>query len=385
MKREAESETFSLSRRPLEIIGLFGRIALVSVVVGAVIPGFIAYKDNVFLFGEADSRVRSRMPELVPVLSQFEQEQLQLREQISEIDKKLLAANSSEGSASALFSLRQIYQSRIKVAPISVQPFYRHILMYFWPTMFCGLGTAILILGPMASQRPFNAKDMFAARTLGVGAGVCAAFIAPFYFRVFITPTFAAGRRVYAYCNWDISMLGFVVQSLDFVVMSWLLAVVWSQWCSMAASQRAILTQQIDDPDASFEMLSELSRHFYSWQLAFVSVSVGFVLYTGVFWVQIIRNGDARFWLEGIFVHAIWFISLGVIALPLIVTWSAWRRHKLRIITRLLSPANATVDNLQARIDSMRSLGPISNWNVALSVAGIVVTLLGPFIQARLK
>ena len=81
----------------------------------------------------------------------------------------------------------------------------------------------------------------------------------------------------------------------------------------------------------------------------------------------------------------LWFISLGVIALPLIVTWSAWRRHKLRLITRLLGPSKTAVDNLQARIDSIRSIGPVSNWNVALSAAGIVVTLLGPFIQARFK
>ena len=60
-------------------------------------------------------------------------------------------------------------------------------------------------------------------------------------------------------------------------------------------------------------------------------------------------------------------------------------QHKIRLITRLMSPSNATVDSLQARIDAIRSLGPISNWSVALSAAGIIVTLLGPFIQARLK
>jgi hypothetical protein len=268
---------------------------------------------------------------------------------------------------------------------VSIQPFYNHILMYFWPTMFTGLGTAILILGPLTGQRPFDAKNIVAARTLRIGIGVSLAFIAPFYFRVFLISSYAAGRRVYAYCNWDVSMWGFVVQSLDFVLMSWLLGVVWTQWCSIAASQRSRLAQQSDAPESTFEILSELSRQFYLWQLAFVSVSAGFALYTGIYWVQIIRNRDARFWFEGFVTHAIWFISLGVVALPLIITWSAWRRHRLKVITDLLAQSNPSVDDLQTRIDSMRTLGPISNWNVALSAAGIVVALLGPFIQARLK
>jgi hypothetical protein len=385
MAHEDDSERFSVSRNPMQILALFGWIALVSVVVGAVLPGFIAYKDHVFFYDSTAVRVRSRKADVVPVLSRFEQEQSHLNQQVSEIDRKLLAANPSEGSASALLTLRQVYQSGIKATPISIQPFYHHILMYFWPTMFCGLGTAIFILGPTASGSRFNTRDIVAGRTLWIGIGVLVAFVGPFYFRVFATQTFAAGRRVYAYSNPDISTIGFVVQSLDFVLLSWLLAIVWSQWSTIAAAQRSSLAQQIDASEASFEILSELSKQFYSWQLTFISVSAGFVLYTGVFWFQIIRNGDTRFWYEGIVAHAMWFISLGVTALPLIVTWSAWRRHKLRLITRLLSPSNSTVDNLQARIDSIRSLGTVSNWNVALSAAGIIVTLVGPFIQARLK
>ena len=254
---------FHRAANPLKIIGLFGWIALVSIVVGAVIPGLVAYKYDVFFYAGTENQVRKLLPEVVKELDKFAKEQSDANQKISDIDKNILEAKVPGQSASALLALRRRAEASIRPYPISIRCFYRHILMYFWPTMFCGLATAIFILGPIASGTRFDIREIVAARTLWIAVGILISFIGPFYFRVFGAPTFADGRTVYAYCNWDISFWGFVVQSLHFVLMSWLLAMVWSKWCSIAASQRSRLAQQIDTAEASFEILSELSRQFY--------------------------------------------------------------------------------------------------------------------------
>ncbi len=370
---------------PLKILRKFAWIALLSVLVGAVLPGLVAFHEEVFYRDQTEQRVRSRKADAENALEEFNKERTRINIEISVLDGKISVASPADNALPALVSLRQADQLQLqKKPPISIQPFYLHVLMYFWPVMYCGLSTVIFIIRPCGSQR--SLRSMLRAPTLWLALGIFSGFVAPFVFRVFAAPFAAQGRTVYAYCNPDISLISFLIQLFNFVLMSWLLAVIWSQWSESASEQRGALLQASDKaPAADFQLLSELSRQFLRWQVTFVAISMGFATYTGVFWTQIVRNGDKRFWYEAIAAHGIWVITIVLTATPLGVTWGAWRRHKLRTITDLINQPHPSADGFEARITSIRSLGAVSNWNVVLSIATIVTTLIVPFIQAFIK
>lgn len=370
---------------PLKVLRKFGWIALLSVLVGAVLPGLVAFHEGVFFRDQTEQRVRSRRADADKVLEAFDKQTARINLEISVLDGKIAAAGPGDNAVPALISLRQADRLQLeKKLAISIQPFYLHVLMYFWPVMYCGLSTVIFILRPSGAQR--SLRSTLRAPTLLLALGIFVGFVVPFVFRVFAAPSFAQGRTVYAYCNPDISLVSFLIQLLNFVLMCLLLAVIWTEWSEFASEQRVALLQASEEaPAADFRLLSELSRQFFRWQVTFLAISVGFATYTGVFWTQIVRNGDKRFWYEAIAAHGIWVITIVLTATTLGVTWNTWRRHKLRIITDLINQPHPPADGFDARITLIRGLGAVSNWNVVFSIATIITTLLVPLIQAFIK
>lgn len=370
---------------PLKVLRKFGWIALLSVLAGAVLPGLVALHEGVFYRDQMEQRVRSRKEDAKKVLEAFDKETARINAEVAVVDGKISAAGPADNAVAALVSLRQADQLQLqKNPPISIQPFYLHVLMYFWPVMYCGLSTVIFIVRPSGAHR--SLRPTLRAPTLWLALGIFSGFVAPFVLRVFAARSVAQGRTVYAYCNPDISLLSFLIQLFNFVLMCLLLAIIWTEWSELASEQRVALLQANEQaPAADFSFLSELSRQFLRWQVTFLAISIGFATYTGVFWTQIVRNGDKRFWYEAIAAHGIWVITIVLTAAPLGVTWGAWRRHKLRIITDLINQTHPSADGFDARITSIRGLGAISNWNVVLSIATIITTLLVPFIQAFIK
>lgn len=208
----------------------------------------------------------------------------------------------------------------------------------------------------------------------------------PLLFRTLRAATLLDGRTVYAWSNPDLSVACFLTQLFNFIILSTLLATIWTQWSSFASGQQSMLSEHEHQRETvSFQPISHLSHQLLRFQAVFLTISVGFALYTGIFWTQIVRNGDARFWLEAIVAHGLWLITIVVIAIPLIQTWRAVKDHKLRVLTALVNEPEPVPDQFEAKIASIRDLGTFSNWNLVLSGATIIVTVAVPFIQAFIK
>jgi hypothetical protein len=83
-------------------------------------------------------------------LQQFERRQANLREHISNIETKIY---EKEGIVpSVLIKQKEDYEKELREnAPrISLQPYYGHIVSYFWPIAFTCFGIVALLIKPYA-------------------------------------------------------------------------------------------------------------------------------------------------------------------------------------------------------------------------------------------
>lgn len=83
--------------------------------------------------------------------------------------------------------------------------------------------------------------------------------------------------------------------------------------------------------------MEQLSTMLLHWRVTSLAVSVGFAVYTGIFWTQIIVNGDYRFGYEAIDIQVLWLVTVILTATPLALTWRAWQADKMRIIATLVN------------------------------------------------
>jgi hypothetical protein len=365
---------------PIHIIYRLGTIALVAVLLGCLLPGLIAYKDHVFFVDGLREHVAKRYPAVVDELRSYEAARERTERQIVALDDlSPLQINATDRAV-----LRQSYEQDLKKqAPYSLQPFYLHIIMFFWPIMYFGLFTAIWVIRPPGSR--LTPREMLTAPTLLLGLGLFLCSAVPLWFRVWIAESPSVGRKVFAYSNPDVSLISFSVQMLNFAMFSWALAVIWRQWTDYASRQRSALAEIKDSNELNCWLMDELSGSLFRFQGAFLIISSGFVVYTGIFWTQIVRHGDMRFMAEAISAHLLWFGTITVISTPVVMTWYSWRSRKNRVLLTLINDAGLGSTELESRISSIQDLDPIPKWNITASIAAILTTVAGPFIQAFIK
>jgi hypothetical protein len=210
------------------------------------------------------------------------------------------------------------------LSPISVQPFYLHVIMYFWPIMYFGLGSVAFIMRPPARhpteilQRPWL--------TLGMAAGIFAFSNGPLLFRtLYANSVEKAGRTVFAYPNPDVDMASFLVQQFNFAVFALLLAMIWLQSADWTGERSIEVNQGTPDSAINFRYMEQLSTMLLHWQFTFLAISVGFVVYTGIFWTQIIVHGDYQFGFEAVDIHVLWLVTVIMTATSLALTWRPGR------------------------------------------------------------
>ena len=110
-------------RHSSDILVLLALIAAAAFLLGAVLPGIVAKHSGVFYQQDIDSKVikiiSDKFPDVKKSTEDFNKPQAEIHERLARIEP-----------------------------PISVEPFYQHIIMYFWPIMYFCLGTLIFVLNP---------------------------------------------------------------------------------------------------------------------------------------------------------------------------------------------------------------------------------------------
>jgi len=280
--------------------------------------------------------------------------------------------------------------STVDVESISVQPFYQHIIMYFWPLMYFCLGVLVFLLSPVSINVTVNkpSPPTHLNRFLLTAFLIFLFAAAPLIFRNLLLHDSSAGRTVYAYSNFDIDPFSFAYQLFNFAVFSLLLSALWIEWSSYYISTAKNLAVRsggaLDLPfDAQF--LNLLSNELLRLQLCLAVLCLGFVVYTAIFWKQIIQNHDQRFIIEAVLAHALWIVSAVLMGLPFWAIWHFWRINRIRAISELVQTPASDGANQQFKLNALREIRPVGSWNVAALIATIGSSLVAPVTQLILK
>lgn len=176
---------------------------------------------------------------------------------------------------------------------------------------------------------------------------------------------------------------------MHFFLFSFLVAMLWHQWSEyFAARVREIESNCIESGlEATFDVrnLDRLSKELLRWQICLGVLSTGFIIYTSIFWKQIIKNGDLRFLIEAFVPHALWLICAVVMAMPFWATWRAWRFDRIRAIGELVHRPDSSTHDLESKLSALRELRPVGSWSATTVIATVLSSIVAPLVQLLLK
>jgi hypothetical protein len=375
---------------PLQEIAKAALVAVFALILGFVVPAIAASVAGVYSAESMKETMRRGGPELKEALTRlktFEEGRNRLKAQVARIDEAVQAPVNGQ-SSDVLLRLRQEYEKVMKISPpVSIQPFHLHILMYFWPIMYFSLGCLVFLLRPPKSAK-FKVSSTNLRVTVVLSTGIFLFDIWPLCWRVLSSAGRTEGRIVYAYTNPDVSALCFAVQLANFLVFSILLALLWQQWAAAIVERQAVVRHERSNRKhgaIDVDAMHRLSRSLLHWQISFVTLSLGFVVYTAIFWNQIIRNGDWRFAFEAIVVHLLWLASAILLTAPVAIDWHVWQANKLSAITELINGRSPEGQDEGAKITAISDLQPIGYWNGAAAAVTVLTSFSAPLIQALVK
>jgi hypothetical protein len=381
----AEHERITTNRMDratlLQWAGRLGLIVLGSFAFGLVVPGLVAMRDGVFFPESLKAVVTSRIPETAPIVEKSKNDEARLKQDLAAIDTRVV---TDPQGAAGLASLRQTYEADLrKPKPISLQPLYLHILMYYWPISYFGLSVAVFLLHPPIRQAERFVKRPFL--TLATAAGIYLFSAGPLIFRTEFVKSIQQNRTVFAYCNPDVDLPSHIVQLCNFGVFALLLAAIWIEWSAWMSQVHREIRRDADAADfGGLAVINALSKSLLHWQLVFAAISIGFVMYTGVFWDQLIINGDSRFGYEAIVIHPLWITTAVFTVMPFVLRWHAWQQGKIKFIAGLVNSGQDSA-TINGRLEALQQLRPIGTCNLTASSLTVVASFVVPLMQAILK
>ena len=196
-------------------------------------PGLVAWHGNVFFQSGIDSKL-TLFPDASQLMQDFARRQSILATRLAQIDAATSDAIKGGKTIdfSALRSEMTTVQMQLKAErpPVSAQPFWQHVIMYFWPLMYFCLGTLVLVLRPPSSKST-KAFDLRQTLQIGIMAAIIFIFATgPLIVRNLIALKHSDLRTVYAYSNLDVDLTSFVCQIVNFLIFSILISILWHQW-----------------------------------------------------------------------------------------------------------------------------------------------------------
>ncbi|MGB8898182.1 MAG: hypothetical protein WCC90_02500, partial [Methylocella sp.] len=188
---------------------------------GLVIPAIAAAYSGVFFLENLKTKVGATYPDVILSWQNFKEQQERLRNAVKKIEYDI---EYSEGPTSKIDELIkkkiEYVQELNQRAPINLQPYYLHIVSYFWPIIFF----CISIVAFFAQPTHTNKKHLRIWIIIIVALLIYISFALPLFIRTKYATTLDQGRVVYAFSNPDISMPSFIAQNLNFFMLSLLLS-----------------------------------------------------------------------------------------------------------------------------------------------------------------
>jgi len=323
-------------------------IIIISGIWTLIIPGYVAYRDNVF-YGNT----------------------IKLKISDSIVNSKLL---DNEGAKIEYpRDLNNIHAYKKKTIVI-FSGFGDHRLNFIWFSSYIVMLLYIFII----NRNKINIKLLIPGLILGVLSYLL--FQGPNWFRN--TELGRVGRTIYTFVNIDVDAPSFFLQEARAFIFTILLGIIWSiNEHNRIEQKRAIVKIYKDLSEKNLLKLSiRLRKTFYEWQRDTILIIILFVPWTWFYWKNISVYGDQRYLFAAIIFHTFWIVSIIIITMPFLLLSYGWWKLKLNCLL------NYSSDNSLTKTQSLiYGLDPIPRGQLFFSGITTFISLISPFIQILFK
>ncbi len=374
---------------PFHTLAVVALVISLGILFGLFVPGIVAKMCDTFTHTGVRKRIEKRYSDLGLQLQKYDDTRTSLYHEIDSVEQQLHRSPLTSAQYSdigPLVQLRAELEDELKSLrpPVAIVSFYLDDLMWVWPAFYISLGLLLTVLAPPSSLILFSRSTL--RRTVLISLILTIMWRWPTWTRNFVLGN--EGRVIYADANFDVCHVIFFVQEFLALINSVLLAVLWQQWTECLAHRRdeevfkgeTALQRAFDDKGARC-----LALTFIHWQICSIVLACAFIPYTHLFWTYIFRDGDSRYIVHAVIVHAVWLASWILISLPLLVTWWNWRAVRAKAMAELVTETMQDRTPSDNRVTALLGSEPIPGWNAIGSIGASVAVFVGPAVHAILS
>lgn len=366
-------------------------IIAMSIIWNFIIPGLVAYSDNVFSLEGIKERLNNmenKFPEYskksLEKLHSYEEKRKDYEQIISDIDNKVsfaLKKNEGFSDVEILTRTKAIYEKELAELkkPVKIVSFYESQTQYYFSAITIFLSLCVFLIKPTILKK-INWKKLI---VLAITIYLC--LQSTNWIRSF--SVFDEFRPVFSYAHYDISPKSFFLQEIRAVTICFLISLLWQQWVIFQDETVQKVEKQYEK---SFSIIgfndytNFVIEIFSLWQINLLVVVLAFFPWTFFYWNNFISLGDNRFIIPALFIHIIWVISWGLISAPLVYIFYKWTLFKAKSLALLSSESNK-IKETEKKIDFVKELNPLSNFQLIGAGVASVISFLLPLVNLLFK
>lgn len=283
--------------------------SILSILIGAIIPGVIMFNFNIFSENDIIDRLDFKAKSIYD--SELYYQKLIDKKKKILLDDIYLSHNKDIGQLLQSYEKLDMLSESLKYQKsVRIAPFYPNEILVLWVFLFFGLLNLIFSVKLKYSKKSII-KDLI------LFSGILIVFLRfNTWFRNSQLGQY--GRRIYSYANYDISPVGFFVQEIQAWFSVVLIAFVFVKWINYSDYIRRKLLNTHDISIFHYQITIRKFRKIYlEWQISSFLVAVSFIFYTFYFYNMIYSEKDLRYVPHAIVVHCVWLLLWVTVSYPL--------------------------------------------------------------------
>ena len=373
----AGEKALTQSRSVQDSLAIIFIIVTVTLIWVFVIPGIVAYREQVFYTRDIETKIPKHSTSAVSSYDSYRKNQEAKRQAIAVIEveiSNLLQRKENNLAIENLNKLRQTYKDELAnlKAPITLSSYTIGRTLYYTFVAYIFLGVSVCLLMPIR-LRALNLRKIVL-----VGVAIYVGWMFTSWIRNFVV--YDEGRTIFSFVNYDIGPRSFLLQEMRILVMSIFISALWQGWIKYFE----VVREQVKNNSFKPQSLSSLSEYSYSitqmfnrWQLNSIALLGAFLPWTFLYWSNIVNYGDNRYLIPAFVVHIYWMVSWGLTTIPLIHAYNSWTAKKAKCLSDAADSSNEKEP--ERSINLTREINPITTLEVFGAGLATVISFLLPF------
>jgi hypothetical protein len=337
-------------------------VAVGSFVLAVLLPGAVAWIDEVFTQDQVERRVSERG------LVAGDEWRARARD-AHDAWKRLGDAAESAGTADLADVLERRREAEERWRALNrSDSFLGGRQVSLWLATFLSIGVLVLVVPGLPLHPRPRRRDLL---VLGLGLWLFAAW--PNLVRALFFP--ADGRTSFDYTMADVSLPSWIFEHAQWIVFSVLLAVIWRvAWQERlpAAAAPRVAPRSVSaavDPSAA----RDLSDAFDLWIVRSLLLAACYVSDLLYYYGKISHEGNPRYVASAISEHVVWAATWVALTLPLYDRWRQWRAARSVALAAIESAPASERETLLALLEAAQPVGTLGLVLAQIAAAATVV------------